>query len=113
MRRVIFPLIFLFFCGFISAAVAQTPQQLFNDAMAKQKAGDLDGAVQEYRQLLKVQPDAVAIRSNLGAALAGLGQFAEAITEYNIALQASSLRTWPPPEPCARLLQDRTNHGCG
>jgi Flp pilus assembly protein TadD len=97
MRRVILPLIFILLAGSVPAAVAQTPQELFNDAMAKQKAGDLEGAVQEYRQLLKVQPDAVPIRSNLGAALAGLGKFAEAITEYKIALKQA------PTAPGLRL----------
>jgi len=71
----------------VPVAIAQKAQDLFNDAMAKQKAGDLKGAVEEYRQLLKLHPEATAIRSNLGAALAGLGQFAEAITEYKIALK--------------------------
>jgi len=87
MRRAIFPLILILLSGLVPAGVAQNPQELFNDAMAKQKAGDLEGAAKEYRQLLKIQPDAAPIRSNLGAALAGLGKFAEAITEYKIALK--------------------------
>ena len=41
--------------------------------MAKQQAGDLKGAVPEYREFLKLHPKATAIHSNLGAALAGLG----------------------------------------
>lgn len=65
--------------------------------MAKQKAGDMEGAVQEYRHLLKIKPDAVAIRTNLGVALVGLGQFAEAITEYKIALKQA------PAAPGLRL----------
>lgn len=72
------------------AACAQTPQALVQDAIAKQKAGDLEGAVKEYREFLKVDPSAAVIRSNLGAALAGLGQFEEAITEYKTALKQSS-----------------------
>lgn len=75
----------------ISAAVccAQTPQELVQDAQQKQRAGDLEGAVGEYRQFLQLHPEATAIHSNLGAALAGLGRFEEAIAEYKIALRQS------------------------
>lgn len=68
---------------------AQSPQNLVQDAQQKQRAGDLEGAVAEYRQFLKIQPEAAAIHSNLGAALAGLGRFEEAIAEYKTALQQS------------------------
>jgi len=78
-------------------AIAQSPQELVNDAIAKQRAGDLEGAVKEYREFLKKHPEVTPIRSNLGAALAGLGQFQEAITEYRIALKQS------PSAPGLRL----------
>ena len=45
------------------------------------------GAAAEYRQFLQMHPEATAIHSNLGAALAGLGRFEEAISEYKIALE--------------------------
>ncbi len=41
--------------------------------MQKQQAGDLEGAVTEYRQFLKLHPEVAAIHSNLGAALGWLG----------------------------------------
>src|SRR5215475_5457388 len=64
---------------------AQTPQeQLVQDAIEKQRAGDLQGAVSEYRNFLKRHPQAPPIHSNLGAALAGLGRFEEAVSEYKI-----------------------------
>jgi Tfp pilus assembly protein PilF len=66
---------------------AQSPQELVQDAQQKQIAGDLDGAAREYRQFLKTHPEATAIHSNLGAALAGLGRFEEAIAEYKAALK--------------------------
>jgi len=44
-------------------------------------------AIRLYREFLKSYPDAAEIRSNLGAALVQDGQFAAAVTEYNIALQ--------------------------
>jgi tetratricopeptide (TPR) repeat protein len=67
----------------------QQQQQLVQDAMQKQQAGDLEGAVTEYRQFLKLHPDAAAIHSNLGAALVGLGRFEEALPEYKTALKQS------------------------
>ena len=55
--------------------------------MQKQQAGDLEGAVKEYRQFLKLHPEATPIHSNLGAALAGLGRYEEAVPEYKAALK--------------------------
>src|SRR6267154_310514 len=70
-------------------ARAQSPQELVQDAIQKQQAGDLERAVAKYKQFLKLHPEATAIHSNLGAALAGLGRFEEAISEYKIALRQS------------------------
>ena len=69
---------------------SQNPQQLVQDAIRRQQSGDLEGAVTEYRQFLKLHPEATPIHSNLGAALAGLGRFEEAIGEYKLALKQSS-----------------------
>jgi tetratricopeptide (TPR) repeat protein len=85
-------LLFAFVLALVLLAPAQaqmTPQQLVQDAMQKQQAGDLEGAVVEYRQFLKQHPDAAAIHSNLGAALVGLGRFEEALPEYKTALKQS------------------------
>lgn len=73
------------------------PRQLVDDAMQKQKAGDLPGAVAGYKQFLKMHPEATPIHANLGAALAGLGRYEEAVSEYKIALKQS------PAFPAARL----------
>ena len=75
--------------SFGATAYSQSPQELVQDAQQKQRAGDLEGAVAEYRRFLAIQPDATPIHSNLGAALAGLGRFEEAIAEYKIALKQS------------------------
>jgi tetratricopeptide (TPR) repeat protein len=90
-------IIFLLTLGLCGMAGAQTPQALVQNALAKQQAGDLAGAVPEYQQFLKLHPEATAIHSNLGAALAGLGRFEEAVREYKIALKQS------PTLPGARL----------
>ena len=54
---------------------AQTPQQVVQEGLEKQRNGDLEGAAADYRQFLQIHPEATAIHSNLGAALAGSGQF--------------------------------------
>ena len=72
-----------------TAIRAQSPQELVQQGMDKQRAGDLKGAVTDYKQFLLIHPEATAIHSNLGAALAGLGQFEEAIAEYKTALRQS------------------------
>jgi tetratricopeptide (TPR) repeat protein len=72
----------------ICAVVAQTqnPEQLFRDAVAAQSRGDDAAAISKYQQLLKIRPDVVEVRANLGAALARQGRFDEAIEQYTAAL---------------------------
>lgn len=86
MRKPIFLLILLplGLSGF-GGAQTLTPQALVQDAISKQQSGDLEGAIPEYREFLKLHPEATAIHSNLGAALAGLGRLQEAVMEYEIA----------------------------
>ncbi len=89
MRKTILLLILSFATIVEAQSSVATPEALVQDAINKQKAGDLDGAVREYREFLQAHPNVAAIRANLGAALAGLGQFEEAIKEYKIALKLS------------------------
>src|SRR5215469_12724391 len=80
----------LIFSTLLCAQSAQiSPQQLVQDAMQKQKEGDLVGAVAGYKQFLKLHPEATPIHANLGVALAGLGRYEEAVSEYRIALKQS------------------------
>jgi tetratricopeptide (TPR) repeat protein len=70
-----------------AAAPASTPpEQLFRQAVAAQKRGDLDTAIRTYRELLAQQPNIVEVRANLGAALSQEGRYDEAIAEYKAAL---------------------------
>jgi len=62
------------------------PEQLFRDAVEAQKRGDDALAVRKYQELVKLRPDVLAVRANLGAALAHLGRFEEAIAQYRAAL---------------------------
>jgi Flp pilus assembly protein TadD len=79
----------LFVVALAVAACAQSPQDQVQDAINKQRAGDLEGAVKVYRRFLEAHPEAAVIHSNLGAALAGLGRLQEAVTEYRTALKLS------------------------
>lgn len=63
-------------------AQASSPEDALRQAMQKQRAGDLEGAVPGFRQFLASHPKEVAVRSNLGVMLAHLGRYDEAIVEY-------------------------------
>jgi tetratricopeptide (TPR) repeat protein len=71
-----------------NAASAQgpDPQQLFQDASDAQQRGDAALAVREYEELIRLRPDMIEARTNLGLALVSLGRFDEAIAQYRTAL---------------------------
>jgi len=69
-----------------AAAQSVDPEHLFQEAVAAQQRGDDLVAVRDYRELLRVHPDAVVARLNLGATLADLKRFDEAIAQYRIVL---------------------------
>jgi tetratricopeptide (TPR) repeat protein len=48
--------------------------------------GQLDEAIEQYQQALRIKPDDVKARNNFGLVLAGRGQFEEAIAQYRQAL---------------------------
>src|SRR5579871_3389058 len=58
------------------------PRALLQRAYAMQQAGDLTGAAEAYRAVLKLRPDEVGAHSNLGVVLVKLGRYDEAIVEY-------------------------------
>ena len=58
------------------------PARLFQEAVEAQQRGDDALAVRKYRALLALHPEAVAIRVNLGASLAQLKRYGEAINQY-------------------------------
>jgi tetratricopeptide (TPR) repeat protein len=69
-----------------ACAQSSSPEQLFRDAVAAQQHGDDALAVRKYQELLKLYPDAVEVRANLGAALSKLGRYDEAVVQYQAAL---------------------------
>ena len=72
---------------FSGSALCQSPEELFQEGVAAQQRGDFTTAVRDYRQVLKLEPNQISARANLGAALSHLGRFDEAIAEYRSALQ--------------------------
>jgi tetratricopeptide (TPR) repeat protein len=63
-------------------------RSLLERAVVLQQAGDLDAAAALYEQALRRGADSPALRSNLGAAYAGLGRYEEATRQYGLALAA-------------------------
>ncbi len=78
--------------SFVCLAPAQVPgpEQLFREAVAAQQRGDDALAIRKYQDLIKLRPDMVELRANLGASLARSGRFDEAIEQYRIALARSA-----------------------
>jgi predicted Zn-dependent protease len=63
-----------------------SPATLLAEALERQRAGDFAAAASAYERLVALVPANPALRSNLGAAYAGLGRFDDAITQYREAL---------------------------
>ncbi len=76
-------------------ALADQPAPLYRQAVDRQRAGDLAGAAQLYRECLRQDPSNIQARSNLGAALSGLGRYDEAIEAYQEALKSAPPQVRP------------------
>src|SRR5947207_11181964 len=70
----------------IASAAQRTPEQLSSDAIQAQERGDYQSAITDYRELLQLRPNDVEAKVNLGAALAHVGEFEDAIAMYRSAL---------------------------
>jgi tetratricopeptide (TPR) repeat protein len=79
----------LLILAFALVTFAQGPDagQLFQDALEAQQRGDAALAVSKYENLLRLYPDMVAARVNLGVVLISLGRFDDAIMQYRTALR--------------------------
>ncbi len=71
---------------FVALAQSSSPEQLFREAVAAQQRGDDATAIARYQALIKLRPDAMEVRANLGAALAHAARYDEAIEQYRAAL---------------------------
>lgn len=58
----------------------------FERATQLHQSGDLQGAIRAYQAILAAHPKRADVRSNLGAAYSGLGQYEAAIQQYKQAL---------------------------
>ena len=76
----------------VSAATAgrqgqdQSVEALFRAGVAAQQRGDLQGAVEAYRQAIEKDPRLAEAHANLGAVLARLGNYEQAVASYERAL---------------------------
>jgi tetratricopeptide (TPR) repeat protein len=68
-------------------------ERLFVRALELQKAGDVLGAIDNYKAALAIMPDRADALSNLGAAYVKLGQYDEAIAQYQTALKSDPLNS--------------------
>jgi len=75
---------------FLFAAAGLRAQCALDRAVQLHRSGDLAGALVEYRACVAAEPWRVEARSNLGAVLAKLGRYQEAIDQYNEALKTAS-----------------------
>ena len=66
-------------------------ERALDRAVQLHQAGDVSGAITQYKAILALHPGRMDVRSNLGAAYAQLGRFEEAIAEYKQALANDSL----------------------
>jgi tetratricopeptide (TPR) repeat protein len=65
----------------------QSPEVLFKEADSAYERGDIEQAIRLYEKLVKVQPDSIAARANLGAAFAHVGRYEDAVVQYKEALK--------------------------
>jgi tetratricopeptide (TPR) repeat protein len=79
----------LILCVGLAFSQTPTPEQLFREAVEAQRRGDDATAITKYTELLKLRPDVVEVRANLGAALAHQGRLDDAIEQYTAALARS------------------------
>jgi tetratricopeptide (TPR) repeat protein len=74
---------------------AQDATALYREGVDRQQRGDLSGAAEAYRKSLEQDPGNVAAHSNLGAALAGLGRYEEAVPEYERGIEIAPEQVRP------------------
>ena len=78
-------LLLVFFTG-VAVSQQPDPEQILKSAIDAQQAGKYQTAIHAYREVLKLRPNMVEAKVNLGAALAHEGQYDAAIEMYLSAL---------------------------
>src|SRR5215467_118945 len=87
-RKIYCAVVVCLFWVCLARAQDESGQQALKRAVELHQSGHYADAITEYQTYLKAHPEAVAVRSNLGAALAHEGRYTEAIQEYKQALTA-------------------------
>ncbi len=64
--------------------------QMLAQALDRQRAGDLLGAIDAYKVVLQSVPNRADVHSNLGAAYIALGDFEHGMAEYKLAIGLDS-----------------------
>ena len=64
----------------------EEPNRILARAFRLQQAGDMEGAIREYKSFFAQGAESAGVRSNLGAAYSHLGRYEEAIEQYRRAL---------------------------
>jgi tetratricopeptide (TPR) repeat protein len=64
----------------------ENPERILARAVQSHQSGDIEGAIRGYQAYLALRPERIEARSNLGAALAQLGRYGDAIEQYKRAL---------------------------
>jgi tetratricopeptide (TPR) repeat protein len=77
---------------FVATLNGQTPPSgcVLSRAIQLHQAGEWDAAIREYRVCIAADPGRAETRSNLGAILAKLGRYQEAIDQYRAALNVAT-----------------------
>ena len=83
----LFGALFILAFGLVTFAQGPDSGPLFREALEAQQRGDGALAVSMYENLLRLYPDMVAARVNLGGLLVSLGRLDDAIRQYRAALQ--------------------------
>ncbi len=73
--------------GAHAAAYGQSTEELYKEANAAYERGQIPQSILLYERLVKLEPDSVPARTNLGVALAQVGRYREALTQYQEALK--------------------------
>ncbi len=68
------------------AQVNEDSPTAFRRGVELHQKGDIEGAIREYRESLRLDPNQPQALSNLGAALSAQGRFGDAIAQYQAAL---------------------------
>ena len=79
-------LLFLLLLPAVVSAQQADPDALLKHAIDAQQHGDFTAAIADYRKILELRPNEVEAKVNLGAALAHVGKYDEAIELYRSAL---------------------------